>query len=142
MRDEITMKYTNGEITVVWKPDLCIHSALCWQGLQAVFNPQKKPWIDMDGAASDVIIAQVDQCPSGALSYFLNSEGAKESDELSQTVVEVLPDGPLIVHGDIIVKDRDGSEKRLRRLTAFCRCGRSNNKPFCDGSHVGAGFKG
>jgi uncharacterized Fe-S cluster protein YjdI len=66
--------YTNGEITVVWKPGVCIHSAKCVQGLAEVFNVNVRPWINMDGSSSARIIQQVDQCPSGALSYFRNKK--------------------------------------------------------------------
>lgn len=69
-----TFKYTNGEITVVWKPDVCQHSTLCWKGLIEVFNPRERPWIKMDGAATERIIEQVKKCPSGALSYFENDK--------------------------------------------------------------------
>jgi uncharacterized Fe-S cluster protein YjdI len=67
-------KYSNDEVTVVWKPNVCIHSSLCWKGLIEVFNPKEKPWIKMDGATTERIIEQVKKCPSGALSYFMNSE--------------------------------------------------------------------
>jgi uncharacterized Fe-S cluster protein YjdI len=63
-------EYTNGDITVVWKPDVCKHSTLCWRGMIEVFNPKNRPWIDMDGADSAAIIAQVEKCPSGALTWY------------------------------------------------------------------------
>ncbi len=69
--------YTNGEITVVWKPGVCIHSAKCVQGLGEVFNVNARPWINMDGSSTDRIIQQVEQCPSGALSYFRNEKANK-----------------------------------------------------------------
>ena len=69
-----TKKYSNGEMTVVWKPKVCIHSTLCWKGLIEVFNPRERPWIKMDGATTERIIEQVKKCPSGALSYFMNDE--------------------------------------------------------------------
>ena len=65
---EKKIDYSNGEIVVVWKPDLCIHSGNCVRGLPSVFNTKRKPWIDAFGAASDEIIEQVKKCPSGALS--------------------------------------------------------------------------
>jgi uncharacterized Fe-S cluster protein YjdI len=65
-------EYTNGDITVVWKPDVCKHSSLCWNGLIEVFNPKQRPWIDIDGASTEAIIAQVEQCPSGALTWYKN----------------------------------------------------------------------
>ena len=64
----ITKEYTNGEVTVVWKPHLCTHSAVCAKGLPAVFKPREKPWIKIDAADSDTIVNQVKACPSGALS--------------------------------------------------------------------------
>jgi uncharacterized Fe-S cluster protein YjdI len=76
MEDTIK-KYTNGEITIVWKPALCTHSTNCWkgeQGLPDVFNPQEKPWIKPEGAATERIIQQIDRCPSKALSYYYNFE--------------------------------------------------------------------
>lgn len=69
----IVKEYSNDEITIVWKPGLCIHSTVCWcgeEGLPEVFNPQKRPWINPAGASTDRIIAQIGQCPSGALSYY------------------------------------------------------------------------
>ena len=65
-------KYTNGQVTIVWKPNTCTHSTRCWKGLIEVFNPKEKPWIKMDGASTERIIEQVTKCPSGALSYYMN----------------------------------------------------------------------
>ncbi len=66
--------YTNGEITIIWKSGVCIHSARCVQGLGEVFNVNARPWIKMDGSKTDRILKQVDQCPSGALRYFRNEK--------------------------------------------------------------------
>lgn len=69
MSREIVKRYSNGEVTVVWKPQLCVHSGVCFRGLPQVFDPRRRPWIAIDGAASAAIVAQVGKCPSGALSY-------------------------------------------------------------------------
>jgi uncharacterized Fe-S cluster protein YjdI len=61
-------EYSNDGVTVVWQPALCIHSAKCVLGLGSVFNPQKRPWINMDAAPAERIADQVKKCPSGALS--------------------------------------------------------------------------
>jgi uncharacterized Fe-S cluster protein YjdI len=68
------LHYTNGEVTIVWQPKLCQHSANCVRGLPSVFNSREKPWIKPDGATTEQIIEQVKKCPSGALSFFLNAE--------------------------------------------------------------------
>lgn len=143
--DNIVKKYTNGEITVVWKPALCIHSRKCWTGLPAVFDPRVKPWVKMEGAATDAIIAQVDICPSGALSYYRNTgqndTGAEQPAAGTAVKVEVSKNGPYLVHGEITLKDKHGVETTRTKVTALCRCGRSANKPFCDGTHRTCGFK-
>jgi uncharacterized Fe-S cluster protein YjdI len=69
-----TFKYSNGEVTIVWQPELCIHSGNCFRGLPDVFKPREKPWINPEGFSTDKIIVQVKKCPSGALSYFMNEE--------------------------------------------------------------------
>jgi uncharacterized Fe-S cluster protein YjdI len=141
---DITKKYTNGEVTIVWKPSMCIHSRICWAsatGLPEVFNPMERPWIKPEGADTQRIIAQVQKCPSGALSYFMNEDAPHIESIEHDSVVEVLPNGPLLVYGNITVKSKDGSETKNSKVTAFCRCGQSANKPYCDGSHVAANFQ-
>lgn len=137
---DTTKKYTNGEVTVVWKPEVCIHSRLCWTQLGEVFDPRKRPWVNMDGATTARIIEQVSKCPSGALSFYLNSEENPPTETLADAKIEVLPNGPLLVYGNLSVKLRDGSVQQKNKVTAFCRCGQSANKPFCDGSHLSVGF--
>ena len=65
----ITKEYSNGEITIVWKPALCEHSRLCWTGLHDVFHPKELPWITPEKSTTEKIIEQVRKCPSGALTY-------------------------------------------------------------------------
>ncbi len=138
---EVTKEYSNGEVTVVWKPDQCIHSKICWTGLSGVFDPRKRPWVTIAGADSNTIMAQVDKCPSGALSYYFNEKPEEQKDVDVDTIVEVMKSGPLLVYGNITVKDKDGNESKKNRVTALCRCGASANKPYCDGTHVKIGFK-
>ena len=63
-----TKEYTNGKITIVWKPDVCIHSGICVKTLPKVYKPNERPWIQMGNAKSEELIDQVSKCPSGALS--------------------------------------------------------------------------
>lgn len=64
-------EYTNGEVTIIWQPAKCIHSGICARTLPAVYKPKEKPWINPQNASTEEIIAQVKQCPSGALTYRL-----------------------------------------------------------------------
>lgn len=144
-----TKKYTNGEVTIVWKPATCIHSTLCWKGLISVFNPKERPWIKLDGANTEKIIEQVRKCPSGALSYFMNDSEAKD-DEKDKIVAEsanvmkitVAPNGPYIIKTECLIVHSDGREETKTGSVALCRCGASQNKPYCDGNHRKNGFTG
>lgn len=66
-------EYTNGEVTIIWQATKCQHSEKCWRGLPSVFNYKERPWIKPEGASTEEIVAQVKSCPSGALSYRMNS---------------------------------------------------------------------
>ena len=136
----IVKEYSNEEVTIIWKPESCIHSTICWKkttGLPNVFQPGTKPWVKIDGGKTAEMIAQVEKCPSGALSYRLKNE----QKEIQQSnIVETLPNGPLLVYGNITVKHSGHEELKESKVTAFCRCGTSSNKPYCDGTHVQINF--
>ena len=63
------IEYPNGEIAVQWRPDVCQHSGVCVRTLPRVYNPQARPWITPENATTDELKAQIDLCPSGALTY-------------------------------------------------------------------------
>jgi uncharacterized Fe-S cluster protein YjdI len=137
---EKTREYSNGEVTIVWKPKLCIHSTICVKGLPEVFNSNKKPWINSKGASTDDLITQVNKCPSGALSYYLNNQKGEQM--MSNVKVDLMENGPIIVNGKIELKNSKGETLPAQDTVALCRCGGSKNKPFCDGTHNTNGFKG
>lgn len=118
----IVKKYTNGEVTVVWQPQKCIHSEICFNGLPAVFNPEQRPWVNVEAADTDTIVNQIKRCPSGALSYFMNADGepAPESDRSGPFTNTSQPAGVDLEQG---------------KTYAWCSCGLSSGQPFCDGSH-------
>lgn len=64
----ITKEYSNGEITIIWKPEQCIHSGICVKTLPKVYNPKEKPWIKIQNGTTKELVEQVSKCPSGALS--------------------------------------------------------------------------
>ena len=138
--EDATREYSNGEVTVVWQQNKCMHSGICVAGLGKVFNPRRRPWVDLSQGTTEAIIATVKDCPSGALS--LKRTDDKPATIEAEQLVEVMPNGPLLVYGNVSVKRPDGSETKHHKVTAFCRCGNSANKPFCDGTHKKVGFTG
>ena len=74
---DITKKYTNGEVTIIWQPTKCIHSAVCFKGLGEVFHPRELPWITPENSTTEKIVEQIKKCPSGALSFYMNNEEPK-----------------------------------------------------------------
>lgn len=71
---EIIKEYTDGEITVIWKPKLCQHAGICVKMLPNVYNPKEHPWVKPENATTEQLIEQIKQCPSGALSYRMNNK--------------------------------------------------------------------
>ncbi len=134
--------YTNGEVTILWKPEMCTHSRKCWIGLREVFKPGERPWIRPEGAATERIVAQVKECPSGALTCRMNDTDEPERPVESTSEIEVSPRGPLLFKGSCVVRHADGRTETREQTTAFCRCGASANKPYCDGSHRKIDFEG
>jgi len=130
-------QYTNDEITVRWDPEKCIHSAECLKCLPGVFDVDKSPWINMEGATSEEIMKAIDRCPSGALSYKKNEELQAPIDlgQAPPAEIRVVKDGPLLVRGRCTLIGGDGDAIAEEGPFALCRCGRSKNKPLCDGSH-------
>jgi uncharacterized Fe-S cluster protein YjdI len=138
-------EYTNGEITVVWQPDLCIHSGVCFRSLPSVFKPRERPWIQMENSDSKSIRDTVNACPSGALS--IKSQPAQaimaiQSFSSADKKISVLDKGPIKVAGPCTITLADGSTMEKPNGISLCRCGGSANKPFCDGSHKSNGFIG
>ena len=145
---ETVKEYGNGEITVFWKAELCIHSANCLIGLPEVFTSRKRPWINVHAADSKEIMKIVDTCPSRALTYLKSTKFAaskprknvnKSKSKFAR--VQILKDGPVLITGNFIIRDAKKKVKVENEVAALCRCGASLKKPFCDGSHLSMGFK-
>lgn len=134
-------EYSNGELAVIWQPSKCIHAEICVKTLPKVYDPNARPWINAENATTEELKSQIMKCPSGALSYRMEGEEKLEEED-TETKVDVLENGPLLVHGTLKVTNANGDTETKDKTTAFCRCGASNNKPYCDGSHVKIAFKG
>jgi uncharacterized Fe-S cluster protein YjdI len=131
--------YTSDAIDVSYDVDRCIHAAECVRGLPAVFDTDRRPWILPSAASADAIAAVIEKCPSGALHYTRRDGGAAEAPP-EQTTITPVPGGPLYVRGLIQLRSADGSLLVEDTRVALCRCGQSQNKPYCDNSHIGTDF--
>jgi uncharacterized Fe-S cluster protein YjdI len=131
--------YTSEAIDVTYDARRCIHAAECVRGLPEVFDTDRRPWILPSGASADAIAAVIERCPSGALHYTRRDGGAAESPP-EQTTITPVTGGPLYVRGLIQLRSADGSLIVEDTRLALCRCGQSENKPYCDNSHIGTGF--
>jgi uncharacterized Fe-S cluster protein YjdI len=70
--------YVVDGITVTFDPNICIHSGVCVRGLRAVFDVSRRDWVHADAAPAEVVAAQIDRCPSGALQYTLRDGSGVE----------------------------------------------------------------
>ncbi|MDX6505903.1 MAG: hypothetical protein QOG06_547 [Gaiellaceae bacterium] len=133
-------RYSTEEIVVEWEPRLCYHSHNCVRALPQVFDPEARPWVNPEAATADEVEAAVARCPSGALRA--RRVGAPEPTRERPLEVRASVNGPLLVRGGVRVLDADGNVLYEGEKAALCRCGGSQNKPFCDGTHKTIDFEG
>jgi len=126
-------------IEVHWEPRLCIHTRNCVRNLGAVFDAERRPWVDADAAGPDAVAAAVVTCPTGAL-HFVRTDGGPQEEAAEELTVTPMRNGPLFLRGRARIRDAEGRVIREDTRVALCRCGASGNKPFCDGSHNRIGF--
>jgi CDGSH-type Zn-finger protein len=126
--------YQGEGVTIHDDRSVCAHAGLCTDNLSEVFRLREEPWIDAGGADVDAVVAQVQRCPSGALSVSVGGDAELVEEELPQGVSPV-PNGPYRVTGGVQVLAADGAAYEVRNRQTLCRCGGSSNKPFCNGTH-------
>ncbi len=125
--------YVGEEITIHDNRGICAHAGFCTDSLKSVFRIDKEPFVDPKGASKEEIIAAVEKCPSGALSYSVDAnEQVFSSDSVS---VYIAANGPYAIQGKVELKDTEWNQGAFKEKFDLCRCGNSKNKPFCDGSH-------
>jgi uncharacterized Fe-S cluster protein YjdI len=158
-------KYRNSDITVYWKPSACVHASYCYRELIEVFDPSRRPWVDMSGSTTDRIIEVVNLCPTEALAWKWNDDEKNElvdSDQLNHikfrrpelmnendraqeeypVSVKIIADGPIVFKGTFTLA-YNGIKKEVHdSMISICRCGASDHQPFCDGKHRKIGFNG
>lgn len=133
--------YVGKEITIHDNRKICSHAAECVNNLPSVFKFNARPWINPDAADKQQIINTIKKCPSGALGYSIDEVEYKDQERMS--MVTVSKDGPYTITGviDLIGDNIQFAEGFSKEHYTLCRCGASNNKPFCDGMHITINFK-
>ncbi len=125
--------YKGKKITIHDNRGICSHAGRCTDNLTAVFHLKEEPWIHPDSASADEIIAMIQTCPSGALSYSVDD--VEHRDLSAEPSIFVAPNGPYIVSGGADLLDTIWGDGASKEHFTLCRCGGSKNKPFCDGTH-------
>ena len=135
--------YVGKEITIHDNRKICSHAKECVNNLPSVFKLGSKPWIDSDGSKMQDIIRTVRKCPSGALSYSIDGIEYRDPKEQRDPILTVLKNGPYSITGgiDLIGENIEFGEGASKEHYTLCRCGASENKPFCDGTHGTINFK-
>ena len=135
--------YVGKEITIHDNRKICSHAKECVNNLPSVFKLGSKPWIDSDGSKIQDIINTVRKCPSGALSYSIDGIEYRDPKEQRDPILTVLKNGPYYITGgiDLIGENIEFGEGASKEHYTLCRCGASENKPFCDGTHITINFK-
>jgi CDGSH-type Zn-finger protein/truncated hemoglobin YjbI len=141
--------YDGLQLTIYDNRGICQHSGQCTDRLATVFRTAAEPFVAASGGRMDEIIRSVRDCPSGALSFGIDGTEARGQVDWGGTrepAVEVTKDGPYRITGGISLAGADGApEPRAQGASAehyaLCRCGQSQNKPFCSGMHWYVGFR-
>lgn len=140
--------YRGQQVTVLDNRGICAHSGFCTDRLPSVFHAGSEPFVTPSGGRMDEIVRVARNCPSGALSYAVDGKEARDQvdhEYLREPAIEVSKDGPYRVSGGIPLVDGQGEpEKRVDGASlehySLCRCGQSQNKPFCSGMHYYVNF--
>lgn len=114
---------------------ICSHAAECARGMPEVFRQNAKPWIVPDAAALERIREVVRRCPSGALTVSMGGIEELAPPAPRPPAIDVEKNGPYRVTGGPPLQDPSGVQPPVAEHYTLCRCGKSRNKPFCDGSH-------
>jgi uncharacterized Fe-S cluster protein YjdI len=158
-------RYRNEDITVYWKPSACVHASYCYRELIEVFDPSRRPWVDMNGSSTEKIIEVVNLCPTEALTWKWNDDEKNNAvggdqynhvkfrrPELMNVIeptkveepvsVKIMIDGPIVLKGNFTLAYSEHTKEVRDNIISICRCGASDHQPFCDGRHRKIGFNG
>jgi CDGSH-type Zn-finger protein/uncharacterized Fe-S cluster protein YjdI len=139
MSKKKVFEFKGQQVNVTWDGRLCIHVGECGQSEGDLFVAGRDPWCIPDKATPEQVVEVCERCPSGALTY--SDDTGKVEKATNENRVNITYNGPLYVQGDINIEDSPDDMPGTRFRAALCRCGHSNNKPFCDNSHLKVNFE-
>lgn len=139
MSEKKVFDYRGAEIDVQWDGRLCIHVGECGGAKGELFVAGRDPWCVPDTSLQSEVREIVERCPSGALTY--RDKGGTSEQAPAENTATVVYNGPLYLTGDLAIEGAPADMPGVRFRAALCRCGQSRNKPFCDNSHLQAGFQ-
>jgi CDGSH-type Zn-finger protein/uncharacterized Fe-S cluster protein YjdI len=139
MSENKVFDFPGNEIDVHWDGRLCIHIGECGNAEGELFVGGREPWCIPDTSTKAEVREICERCPSGALTY-TDKTGAPEQ-AAAENRVTVAYNGPLFAQGRLDIEGASADMPGVRFRATLCRCGHSKNKPFCDNSHLEAGFE-
>ncbi|MFA5742475.1 MAG: CDGSH iron-sulfur domain-containing protein [Candidatus Paceibacterota bacterium] len=123
-------------------PDLCSRARFCHNKFNDVWdNTQKSD----DPGLKKTAVEQSCNCPSGRL-VAINKKTGEQIEPKFEQSISLVEDpakkvsGPIWAKGGILIESADGTKYEIRNRVTLCRCGKSSNKPFCDGCHIDNSF--
>lgn len=131
------------------KLDMCDCEGLC-SGARFCHNKQGSAWELTKNSGNPkskkMAIQQCCNCPSGRLVAYDKKTGKAIEPKFKKSISltedpEMKVSGPIWVKGEVPIESSNGQEYEKRNRVTLCRCGKSQNKPFCDGSHIESNFK-
>lgn len=139
MSDKPFKTYQGEHVTVCWHRQLCLHAGECGRADNELFVVKRDPWCDPDEVDVNTVTEVVERCPTGALSY-QRKDGHQEK-RPSENTVHIACDGPLFLQGQLEIQGATPDMPGVKYRAALCRCGHSQNKPFCDNRHQEMNFQ-
>ncbi|WP_419763622.1 MAG: CDGSH iron-sulfur domain-containing protein [Arcobacter sp.] len=136
LEEEILQIYDSKNVTVTFNRSICAGSENCVKKFPDIYTSGSVDWINLEKGTIENIIASIEDCPSGALSYSLNKDADCQLEDCQKEKIDIIKHGPIQVRGPINIKIEKWSSFANKTKFTLCRCGNSQNKPFCDYSHA------
>ena len=137
--EEIIQKYEGKEITIIFNRSICAGAGECVRNFPKIYKNASENWIFPDEGSIEEVKKSIEKCPSGALSYEFQNGNSKENYEVNK--ITIIKNGPMNILGKVTLHVDKWSTNANPQKYSLCRCGASQNKPFCDYTHASLNTK-